>query len=350
MILVPTVSAEVPGEVDDFFLACSSFEEQRCLAAAEHLVDYRSKACIVVNFTASSTAEGELRKRRTAQELCRRLKPFDVLGVPRLLNVAPYAYSEMISKLFEELRRRDIDANRLRATIDISCLTKVQLLFLVAGLILGAHVERIRFLYVVPVSYNSTRGDKFSRLGIGSFKPVVLPLRRWSGHGASTTRRGALVLLGHEGHRTLAALRRVDPDEVLLVEAKSGDEDLEATCRKENEYLFDMTIDRHNHKQILRVERVDISGAMYSISQWLTSYCGDPRAVVSLVPLGPKPLVIAAALACLARPDLTSEVVYPMASKYNPNYSEGVKCIYQGSAWFQEGSFVPSFLRPRAEE
>jgi len=313
---------------EDLLMVASSFEEERCLAASAMLGSYKAEACVVVNFTSSSTAEGEARKRRTAQKLLRQIAKHDSLGLPRLLSVGPYAYEELISLLIEEMSRRDIVYDKLRATIDISCLTRIQLAFLSRTLIFDLRTISFRMLYTVPRSYNQTRGDKFSRLGVGFFQPVVLPVRRWSGHRAVTTRRGAVVLLGHEGQRTLAAWRRIDPDEALLIEPMSGDDELEETCRSENEYLFNALRSMGERSEARRVSRLEIDCAREIISNWLKTFSGDPSAIVSIIPLGPKPLVVAALLACMAVPRLTVEIVYPMASRYNPNYSEDVLGVY----------------------
>jgi hypothetical protein len=320
---------------EDLLLVASSFEEERCLAATARLGSYQARACIVINFTASSTAEGEARKRRTAQKLLRQISEYDAVGLPRLLSVGPYAYEELFSLILEELARRDIGSERLTATVDISCLTRIQLAFLVRSLLFEIDARILRLLYTVPRSYNHTKGDKFSRLGVGFFRPVALPLRRWSGHRAVTTRRGALVLLGHEGQRTLAAWRRIDPDEALLIEPTSGDDELEETCRNENEYLFKTAKALGDGALVRRVSRLEIDGAREIITGWLDAFSGDPSAIVSIVPLGPKPLVVAAILACMAVPRLTVEIVYPMASRYNPNYSEDVVGVY--SATFSLG-------------
>lgn len=321
--------------IEDLLLVASSFEEERCLAASARLGSYKARACIVINFTASSTADGEARKRRTAQKLLRQIAEYDVVGLPRLLSVGPYAYEELFALVVEELSRRDIGHEKFSATIDISCLTKIQLAFLARSLLFEFDTANLRLLYAVPRSYNHAKGDKFSRLAVGCFQPVVLPLRRWSGHRAVTTRRGAVVLLGHEGQRTLAAWRRIDPDEALLIEAISGDEELEETCRSENEHLFKTVKALGDGGATRRVSRLDIDGAREIIAGWLEGFSGDPSAIVSIVPLGPKPLVVAALLACMTVPRLTVEIVYPMASRYNPNYSEDVVGVY--SAVFSLG-------------
>jgi hypothetical protein len=320
---------------EDLLLVASSFEEERCLAASARLGSYKAGACIVVNFTSSSTAEGEARKRRTAQKLLRQIAEYDAVGLPRLLSVGPYAYEEFISLIVEEMARRDISVEGLSATVDISCLTRIQLAFLARSLLFEFDTKRLRLLYTVPRSYNQTRGDKFSRLGVGFFQPVVLPVKRWSGHGAITTRRGAVVLLGHEGQRTLAAWRRIDPDEALLIEAMSGDDELEETCRSENAHLFKTLKTMGEGSAVRRVSRLEIDDARELISDWLATFSADPSAVVSIIPLGPKPLVVAALLACMTVPKLTVEIVYPMASRYNPNYSENVIGVY--SATFDLG-------------
>jgi hypothetical protein len=318
----------VEPRLEDLLLVASSFEEERCLAASAKLGLYQARACIVINFTASTTAEGEARKRRTAQKLLRQVAEYDAVGLPRLLSVGPYAYEELFSLVVGELERRDISGERLKATIDISCLTRIQLAFLVRSLLFEFDTDILRLLYTVPRSYNHTKGDKFSRLGVGCFRPVALPLRRWPGHGAVTTRRGALVLLGHEGQRTLAAWRRIDPDEALLIEAISGDDELEETCRAENEHLFKIVRALGDRAAVRQVSRLEIDGAQAIISSWLEAFSGDPSAIISIVPLGPKPLVVAALLACMAVPRLTVEIVYPMASRYNTNYSEDVVGVY----------------------
>src|SRR3982751_3558089 len=245
--LIPAIEIRL----EDLLLVASSFEEERCLAASARLGSYQARACIVINFTASSTVEGEARKRRTAQMLLRQTAEYDAMGLPRLLSVGPYAYEELVPIVVQELS----------VTVDISCLTRIQLAFLARSLFFEFDTKVLRLLYTVPRSYNHTKGDKFSRLGVGFFRPVVLPLRRWSGHRAVTTRRGAVVLLGHEGQRTLAAWRRIDPDETLLIEAISGDDELEEICRGENEHLFKTVKTLGDDAAVRRISRLEIDGA-----------------------------------------------------------------------------------------
>jgi hypothetical protein len=324
---VGKVATIASGTPDDLFITCASFEE-RCLAVSERLSGFHTRCAAVVNFLSRTNAEGERRKRETAATLIAALTNVDDYTVPRLISVAPYDYIGLWASLQEELQRRRIEGKGLRVTVDISCFTKIQLIFLLKTLVEEEAAAYIRVLYAVPDRYNSKKGDKFSRLAVGYFDPLPLPLRIATTRPLSKLRRIAIVLLGHEGQRTLAAWRRIDPDFSVLVFASSADPALTSITEAENKFLFDIASRDRSGAVVIKCEHVDVTAVRDQLIKLLgeESRIGDVR--VSIIPFGPKPLLLGTLLAALELDGIDWELMYPIPTAYNSQYSEGVREVY----------------------
>lgn len=313
-------------EADDLFIVCASFEEERCRETTRRALNYSAKCSVIINPQSGSGRLGAKKQERSAEFLIERLREFDLRKIPRLLSVAPYNYFSLWNMLSEELDRRGLAWGELRATIDISCLTKIQMIFLLKEIISTTATRHCRLLYTVPERYNRERGDKFSWLSVGYFDPVPFPIRA-EPRIARNWRRATMVLLGHEGQRTLAAWRYVDPDETILVFGKSDNDAMIEACLRENEFLLSH-VGGENSDQTICCGMTDTLVARNRIYDWLRNVSAKQDVTVSLIPFGPKPILLGALLAILDMPWIDVELVYPIPSSYNHNYSIGAKEIY----------------------
>jgi len=327
MHAIAKISPLTVGSPDDLFITCASFE-QRCLAASDRLSGYTTRCAIVVNFLSRTNAEGERRKRDTATSLIEMLTTANQYSLPRLVSVAPYDYFGLWTTIHEELQRRAISPAGLRVTIDISCFTKIQLVFLIKTLVEEGIASRIRCLYAVPERYNSKKGDKFSRLSVGYFAPMPLPVRVSPVRRLSRLRRIAVVLLGHEGQRTLSAWRRIDPDFTILVWAASANSELASITQAENKFLVDLVTRDKGSATMINCQYLDVSAVKEQLFKLLDGASRTGAVRVSVIPFGPKPLLLGTLLAAFELDGIDFELMYPIPTSYNSEYSEGLRDVY----------------------
>ncbi|HEY2293916.1 MAG TPA: hypothetical protein VGM86_24705 [Thermoanaerobaculia bacterium] len=311
---------------DGLLVVCASFEERRCREVVQRASGYKAKCTVVLNFNSSSGKSGSKKQEDSVIFLLDRLRLLDVRGIPRLISVDPYDFFGLWFLLTDELNRHGFGWGSMTATIDISCLTKVQMIFLLREILLTGALTKCRLVYTVPESYNRERGDKFSWLSVGYFDPVVFPIR--AEYRATTSRRRvALALLGHEGQRTLTAWRHVDPDETILLFARSDNERMMEISRRENDFLI-AHIGGDGHENFLNCNFLDIIGARDMVAERLRDIEEQGNVTLSFIPFGPKPMVVGALMAILEARRADVELVYPIPISYNPEYSGGAKDVF----------------------
>jgi len=204
MIPSATLPTLEPDRADDVFLVANSFED-RCLESTRRAEQYQARCAILVNFLSQTDLEGERRKRANLDILIGRLQRIDESHVPRLVSVGHHDYVSRLTALAEELRWRDMGDRLLTVTLDISCLTRSQMVFLTKACIEELSSE-VRFIYTMPRVYN-TRGERLAGLTRGYLEPVPLTLRAGGGESLGPVYRVALAVVGHEGQRSMSAWR-----------------------------------------------------------------------------------------------------------------------------------------------
>ena len=307
---------------DDVFLTTASFEKDRCLATADNLYNYSTRFAGVINFLSKTTINGEVKKGQTAEYLLEKLIKVDVTGIPRLITIRPYDYFKFFEIFKEELIRREIGLKNLNITIDVSCLTKIQLIFLIKVFILDGIAKKLRILYTIPDHYN-TKGDKFSRLAKGYYEPIIIPIKVSKIRKIQNTFKLCLVITGHEGQRTICAWKFVEPMETILLFTKSGDE-LEKISKKQNEYLLNLSDKKNSYINKIDITDFDIFKIKDTIKNLLKSIRKE-NIRVSIIPFGPKPILIGILLRMVELEDYDFDIIYPIPASYNSNYSEGAK-------------------------
>ena len=250
--------------------------------------------------------------------------------MPRLVSVGRYEYARLVQSIRREIRARGLRAQALDIALDISCLTRVQLPFMVKALV-DLRCKRVDLWYAEAKSYNM-KGDRHSRLAKPSFLPIPVPFivkRRWL---ANPVNRKALVLLGHEGQRTLCAWKRVDPVETFLLFPQSQNPEIMENCARQNSYLL-----KHlsRSEMIHNCDHLDLERARVEVGE-VCSAVLDDGARISLIPYGPKPLLAGATLGLLASQKVDCDLMYCVPSSYNAEYSSGVERLHQWSVYPNE--------------
>lgn len=315
------------GKPDDLLITCASFEQRRCAAACHIMHNFSTRCALLVSFLSDTNVEGEQKKRESVEHLIGILKDIDELGAPRLVSVGPYDYFTLYSAVRKELELREIGLQSLNVTIDISCLTKIQLIFLLKNIFEENLTTKLRLVYTIPQRYN-TGGDRFTRLSVGYFAPIPIPLKLSRSEVTTPQSRLAIVILGHEGQRTLSAWNRLNPDSTLLLFPISHYNDLMKTCKKENSFLLNLSQKRNSGVKRIDCDHLDPMQVKGQILDFLSCFTktGNPR--VGLVPFGPKPFVIGSLLALFDSKGISFDLVYPIPTRYNSNYSEGIRDTY----------------------
>lgn len=321
---IESIRPELP---DDLFVICASFED-RSLGSVTRLSGYNAKCTVVVNFLSDSNREGEKRKRETMEYLLKALQPVDFIRMPRLINVGPYNYHALIEQIDNELRLREIGRNNLHATIDISCFTKIQLLFLLKNLLQRKMSSRIRLLYTLPEHYH-TSGDKFHRLSIGYYRPISVPFKTSRRNDIDILRRVAILQLGHEGERISSVWRKVEAAKIFLMRPTSDDEKLMKLTEKANDVLLCRARSGDPMFEEAECNRMDIDKAIHQIRSFCERERKNGNTLVSIIPFGPKPFAVASLLSALSLKNLAFEISYAIPTGYNNKYSEGIRETYE---------------------
>jgi hypothetical protein len=200
-------------------------------------------------------------------------------------------------------------------------MTRVQLVFMVKWLF-AKGCERIRIYYAEPEHYN-TKGDKHSRFAKACFTPVPIPFLTQRRPVFESVKRVAVVLLGHEGQRTLCAWNRVDAGETVVIFPRSGADRMDL-CRRHNEFLLSQV----SGEDVLSCEYLGLEQAKTIIECRFGRYAENRNVRISLVPLGPKPILVGVILGLLSVSGLDCDLMYPVPASYNAEYSSGVRGIF----------------------
>jgi len=325
---VESITTMDSGKPDDLLLVSASFEEERCLAAAKLLSDYSVRCGVVVNFESKLNARGEEKKRSTSEQLIDIVGSYDTNGIPRHLVVAGHDVVDLTRELKGELRGRGIGLSGLRVTLDISCLTKIQLAGILRFFLSRGVAKRIRILYSYPKEYNTSGWDRYSKLAAGFKSPIVLPFQGFARNAAETESRLAVVCVGHEGERTFAAWRSADAEVTWLVEGTSENEKVMEACRLENRFLYEyVSRGRAGHAKFSFGSR-DLEAVSVNLGTMFDRQGDWQNTQISVIPFGPKPILVGLLFAILSRSNLHAQLVYPVTTGYNSDYSWGIEGVY----------------------
>src|SRR5207248_2752160 len=124
------------------------------------------------------------------------------------------------------------------------------------------------------------------------------------------------------------AWRAVDPAETCLVFPAAGSSRLMQICRRENRYVLDLA-ERDEDVMTVYQDSMDIQGVRQTVLQFLKQRCESKSVRVSLIPFGPKPLIVGCLLGIIDCGVSESDMVYAIPTSYSANYSSGVDGVFE---------------------
>lgn len=316
-----------PPAPDDLLIVCSSFEP-RCTAVAELLQDYAARSVVIVHFVSKSSYEvAEDRRQQNEEKLFNLLTPMDKGGYPRRLLVSPHNPPALWGELERELMCRQVVTESARISIDITCFTKIHLAFLLRELNREIKDGTVRLLYTVPERYGTEKSKK-SKLAQGYIGPLVLPFRSESPASLETAPHcKAVVAFGHEGERVLNAWRFIEPQETILIRAFSENEKWMRIAEERNQYLLRRAESSDPTVRVIDLHMLDALGTRDRLFELLGPSLNE-AAYIAIIPFGPKPVVAGLFFWALSLPNCAIDIVYPIATWYDPYYTDGVSESY----------------------
>lgn len=240
---------------------------------------------------------------------------------------AANSLTEQISSLINE-------SAGLPVLIDISCMTRVHLLALAAGLRTRQTPEaELYFCYAAPVAYGFQRANR-----IGWRDVLFIPAgkrRMFKREGFS---RG-IILAGYDGERLSVALQELEPASGTMIYAKnSARPDFLLKAHEANEIverrLRELRMPRANNPvevsddwkfEIVDVE--DFEGLSSVLRKQVQMALRDGGPVI-VFPFGPKPMSLSIALSLRDWDVGEAWAVYPVPDRFSVTYTQGVAELY----------------------
>lgn len=323
---VNAISTIRHSEPDDLFIACESFED-RCIGAISRLNDYKTKLCVVISFLSRTRSpRGERKRKKNMSDMRQMLSQKNIGAETRRVKIDPYSPLDLLLTIQAELARSQTDLSRARVTVDISCFTKIQALFLLRFLRDRIGRGTVRLVYTLPSYYGSL--DR-KNLAIGYDRLVTTPFEKDEPDVIPDNGLAMIILLGHEGTRIMHAWNELEPDRTFLIQAISeGDPEPTNLAVKQNEMLVSKAKEEASDLRLSMCPATDLSGGI-ALFRSITKQCireGLHR--LAFVPMGPKPLVAAFALGIDGNGHVPIDIAYPVPRAYDPDYSIGVGYTY----------------------
>jgi hypothetical protein len=217
----------------------------------------------------------------------------------------------------------------LALVVDISCMTRVHLLAVVAALCTRFESVDVRFCYSVPASYGFRPEDRSGWRDV-LFVPAG---SRWMFKREGQSR--GIILAGHDAERLSVALGELEPASGILVYCGNPKRpDFLRRAREVNQKI---------ERRLLQLRMPRSSGPPGSADGWTAtsidvgefealstalqtqvSEARRDKSPVILFPFGPKPDSLAVALLLRQWNVEDAWVVYPVPKSFSTTYSEGV--------------------------
>jgi hypothetical protein len=303
-----------------YWIGALSFE-RRCLGSAMHLRDtgipVRNAVAFEYNTRVSPADEANRVILDNTSYLRELLRPRDTESV-RVRPLVAHSITSVQSALTDALV--ESEADHLSVVIDITCLTRLHVIGLAAGLAGVGDTEPLAIAYSLPDNYVTMAEDQ--RAFRGYERVMVAPLAAMARLGNESKGRG-IILAGHERQRLLIALAEIEPPHGVFVRPMTS---FRPDFSHANEYRNRATTKRLSHFGRWRIEQLEFS-AVDEIVQLVTTVAEEAKAQegpLFLYPFGPKSLVFAAALAAARSYPEGSWVVYPIPSYYDAGTTEGL--------------------------
>lgn len=307
-----------PTKPDDLFITCSSFED-RCLGVVQYGGEYRCAEAILIRFRP--------KKPNTMQDR-RRAANFDELQrfIEGHSSQSHVIYTERHNPhalgLLAAEQVHSWNKPGLNVTIDISCFTRIQLLFVLRHFFSLPDTE-IRLLYSVPTYYGSLENKDLTS---DYDRVFVLPFSYGLYERESLLQDRVLIMsLGHDGGRALYAWRYLDPKTTVLVlpRSKHSPELTMVALRKNRELVQHLEMGDTNFSRY-DADSHDISSAREMFEGIINQYGREESKTLYFMPGGPKPITVGLALAA-CRSFTPIYIVYPVPRTYSNAYSVGIE-------------------------
>jgi len=310
-------------KADDWFIACSGFED-RCLAFPQVADGYRARLATLIKFIPNKPQRSlDYRKLKNTEAL----KAFLEARSEEVIEISVTRYNPLELDLAIDTLLGGASREARTITVDISCFTRIQLVFLLRTLF-SQPGRTIRLIYSTPAYYASL--DK--RDIASGFDGLLLMPYQTTETSISVLSPDTVLIaaLGHEGARCLLAWRSLEPTRTMLVlPDDKRSPDITRLTEIQNQELIEhyragdptFSLYRCNPLAVRSVAR-RLSRVFEDVSLY------DDRAMITFVPGGPKPLVASFAIAASAtRAD--TYVAYPLVSGYDPAYSTGIGSVFE---------------------
>ncbi len=273
----------------------------------------------------TSTKLGGSAKLGQSIKLIRLLSEMDTSGAPRMIVAGRYDYGRVTSEIVAECKRQRIQLRKASVFVDISCLTAVQLVFLLNTLHYEERVASVTLLYTRPKFYASV-GNDAKPLTRPTYRVIPIPIRRSSRPGLGEIRSIAILPIGHEGRRTFCAWRFADAQQNIVIFPMTGSHRLMDVCARENGLLLDLS-KRDKESAIQYLDALSLAQAKEQVRSYISA--NSQSAVrASLIPFGPKPLVVGCLLGIVESAAVECELLYTVPGAYNALYSEGADGVF----------------------
>jgi|GEM_PF-1404558 len=238
------------------------------------------------------------------------------------------------NSLAEQIGQLIKECNGLPVLIDISCMTRVHLLAIVAGLRARPTPEaELYFCYTAPEAYGFQRADRVAWRDV-----LFIPAgkrRMFKREGFS---RG-IILAGHDGERLSVALQELEPASGTMIYSRNNDRpDFLRKAREANgiveRRLLGLRMPRANKPEEVsddwKCAFVDVRDfeALSSILRKQVQMALRDDGPIVIFPFGPKPMSLSIALSLRDWDVSEAWAVYPVPERFSVTYSQGVAELY----------------------
>lgn len=226
----------------------------------------------------------------------------------------PCEIKDPISSLDFLLKEKFSDKDNIG--IDISCLTKPYIYFLIRFMKERIKITDLKIFYTEPQSYLFSKG-LFNTFKSNSGSLTTLEIPGYSGQEIRNSKRILIVLLGFDGGLSKEINEEVSPSETFVVNGfpsytpKFKDISLISNEKLVNDHNVKITYAKSNNPF-----------DTYNVLQKIKEEMKNDNLFINLAPLGTKPMALGACLFALHNPDV--RVVYPFPEKYENKYTD--KC------------------------
>ena len=305
---------------DDLLVVSASFEP-RCLGVNKLVAPYRANAVIILNPVSNVTGKGARKQMDHMDKLFPSMCKIDSSKIASIKYITAHDQKELLLAIQEYIEVRKI-APLKTITIDISCLTKIQLFFLIRWTWQNLKGVNVRLIYTKPMRYNTVRSVK-TELSWEYSQPFVTSLTR---SGKRPINKKLWVILGHEGDRILNTWRYAEPDETILVRARSDEKHLNEQTSNRNAYL----LSRCKINPMVKVREFDPLNVGWALSElYRTNPPSAMEAAQNIIATyGPKPLIVSMAVWSCLYSKIWMDFLYSVPGRYDENYSEGIKASF----------------------